>query len=318
MMTEQGVRRSIYEGRVSRLVNRYFFSLLDCAFAPDASEPLAYPPVFILGAPRSGSTLLMQVIKDAFDFGYLSNLHSRWFGCPALAERFILDTPRAVRSNYRSEHGTTSSGYEPAECGQWWYRFFRRHPAYIFEAEIDTAKMRRFRQSLAALTNAFGRPLIFKNLYASFRINAIARFVPEAIFITISRNIVENGHSILEGRYKVFGDYGHWWSMEPPNIGELKALPPHQQVIEQVRQIRSIIDSDLKENRIPLTRRFEVQYEDFCDDPGAIIDELNKFFIANQCPVSRKNYTPTPFKIRNTIRIDEELYRAMALYASKA
>ncbi len=28
------------------------------------------------------STLMMQVITDVFDFGYLSNAHCRYFGCP--------------------------------------------------------------------------------------------------------------------------------------------------------------------------------------------------------------------------------------------
>ena len=35
---------------------------------------LLWPPVFILGAPRSGSTLLYQVLTEAFDFAYLTNL----------------------------------------------------------------------------------------------------------------------------------------------------------------------------------------------------------------------------------------------------
>lgn len=307
----------IYDSRIVRYINRYIFSWLDGAFAPDADEPISYPPVFILGAPRSGSTLLVQVIKDAFDFGYLSNLHCRCFGCPGLAERFILDTPKATRSNYTSDHGITQSGYEPSECGQWWYRFFRREPPYISDADIDSSKMRQFRRSLASLTNAFDRPLIFKNLYASFRINAITRFVPEAIFIITNRNSVDNGHSILETRYKILGEYGRWWSMEPPNVEQLKELPPHEQVIEQIRQIRSIIDRDLDKNGVQLHRRFEVQYEDLCDKPEAVIGDLENFFRGNDCHVLRKNYTPTPFSVRKNVRIDAEIYKAMELYATK-
>lgn len=88
---------------------------------------------------------------------------------------------------------------------------------------------------MAALTNAFGRPILFKNLYAPLRIQAIAHHLPESLFIITHRDEVDNGHSLLEVRKKVFGSYHQWWSMEPPDTESLKRLPAHQQVKEQIR-----------------------------------------------------------------------------------
>ena len=55
----------------------------------DTEEKLEYPPIFIIGAPRSGSTLLYQVLTDYFEVGYISNLHAHFFGSPACLERLL-------------------------------------------------------------------------------------------------------------------------------------------------------------------------------------------------------------------------------------
>ena len=57
-----------------------------------------YPPIFIIGAPRSGSTLLLQAIIEVFDLGYISNCHCNWYGAPALAGSSFTTRNRAKAS----------------------------------------------------------------------------------------------------------------------------------------------------------------------------------------------------------------------------
>ena len=195
-----------YAGRLFSLANRHLLERAETILAPKIDEPLRYPPIFFLGAPRSGSTLAVQVITDALDVGYITNRHCQWFGVPALAEKLFHPIRSRPASDYRSRHGVTQGWHAPAECGEWWYRFFRRKPPYMRLDEVDPAKMRAFRRSVAALTNAFDRPIVFKNLYASLRIQAIAHYLPESLFVVIHRNEVDNGHSLLEARDRVFGN----------------------------------------------------------------------------------------------------------------
>ena len=42
-------------------------------------KALEKPPIFIIGPPRSGSTLLYQVLTSYFDLSYFKNLHSKYY-----------------------------------------------------------------------------------------------------------------------------------------------------------------------------------------------------------------------------------------------
>ncbi len=305
----------IYTRRALLLVNRHILAYLEHFIAPDPNDRLRHPPIFILGAPRSGSTLLVQVITDALDVGYITNRHCCFFGAPVLAERLFNPAFRKPASSYSSEFGSIAGAHAPSECGEWWYRFFRRRPSYVRLQDVDRVKMMRFRQSVAALTNAVDRPILYKNLYASLRIGAIAHYLPESLFIVNHRDEVDNGHSLLETRCRLFGDYERWWSMEPPQSAALKRLPAHQQVIEQIRHIYATIDKDMATAGVQDARRFDVSYEEFCADPKQIIDRLREFLQFNGCPVSVVGSIPSLFERRGEVRIDPALYDSMVKYA---
>ena len=304
-----------YLNRALHIANSRILNHAESIFAPNVSESLSHPPIFFLGAPRSGSTLVVQVITDALDVGYLSNRHAQFFGAPGIAEKIFRPTRIRPSSNYCSNHGTTVGWHAPAESGDWWYRFFRRTPAYVQLDEVDEKKMCAFRRSVAALTNAFERPIIFKNLYASLRIQAIAHYLPESLFIVIHRNEVDNGHSLLETRLKTFGSYESWWSMEPPRVRQLKNLAPHEQVIEQIRHIHETIETDLELSKVHSSRRFNLTYEDFCENPKSKIKEIINFFTWNSCPVAQRKEAPDFFERRKIVRIDKKIYSAMLGYA---
>ncbi len=50
----------------SRLVNACL-SAVEYSLSDDSDHPLSWPPVFIIGAPRTGSTLLYQVLVSTLD-----------------------------------------------------------------------------------------------------------------------------------------------------------------------------------------------------------------------------------------------------------
>ena len=307
-----------YTKRCFAVINRYLLGHIDSFLAPHPSRGLSHPPIFFLGAPRSGSTLAMQVITDALDVGYISNRHCQWFGAPALAEMLFHPIAHRPVSDYRSRYGVTEGWHAPAECGAWWYRVFRRNPSYVKLGDVDQKKMRAFRRSIGSLTNALDRPILFKNLYASLRIQAIAHYLPESLFIVTHRNEVDNGHSLLEVRDRVFGDYQTWWSMEPPEINELKKLPPHEQVIEQIRHIHAVIENDLSNAGVQAERRFDLNFEEFCSDPTELVNRLETFLTSNGCQIHRRMNPPQKFEPREIVRIDRTLYSAMKNYAYRA
>jgi hypothetical protein len=155
----------------------------------------------------------------------------------------------------------------PSECGGFWYRFFRRKPQYVPGEEFDPRQGKKLRAALRALLGAFGRPVLFKNLHCSLRLEPLSAAIPEALFIFIRRDVVDNAHSLLEARREVFGHYAGWWSMEPPQIRTLETLPPEQQVVEQVRSINALVELARKKRRLavlpgPAGERLTIRGED--------------------------------------------------------
>ena len=274
-------------------------------------QPLEQPPVFIVGAPRSGSTLLYQLLVEVFEVGFLSNRHCRLWGSPALVERFARPK-RAASHTYDSTHGGTAGAGAPSECGEYWYRFFRRRPHHVPLAEADPARLRALRASVRGFGAAAGRPLLFKNLFCTLRLEPIAAALPEAAYLLIRRDLVDNAHSILEARKRINGDYAAWWSSEPPEIERLRTLPAEQQAVEQVR----LVEAAAERTRAANPDRFlELRYEDLCSDPRATVDEVEAFLAGFGIQVSRRGIAPERFEPRSGVRIDSPLYERLVAYA---
>ncbi len=291
---------------------------LEVLTSSSAKAELPYPPIFIIGAPRSGSTLLYQVLTDYYDIGYLSNLHCLFFGAPSFLERLFHPLKKRQQSNYRSCHGQTQGWTAPSECGEFWYRFFRRKPQYIPLEEADPQQLGQLRGAVSALVNALGKPVLFKNLNCALRLQPTFKVLPEALFIVTHRQPIDNGHSLLEVRKKVHGNYRTWWSMEPPEIDKLKTLPPHQQVVQQIRQIESLIERDRQ--IIGPNRFMDVQYEEFCRDTYSSIQQLDDFLKGHGVKLEKSigiAAIPSHFKPRQEIRIEQQLYSELVSYVNE-
>lgn len=229
---------------------------------------LRNPPVFIIGAPRSGSTLLYQVLTQRFDFAYLSNLHCLFYGAPSLIERFF-PRQRPNSTTFQSRHGHVRGCLSPSECGEFWYRFFPRKPHYT--PDLEEAKLRQIRKAVATL--AHRKPVLFKNLYCSLRLKPLSKALPEAIFLVTHRNLVDNAHSILKMRRAITGDEREWFAMEPPGTEHLIGRPPIHQAVEQIRKMHAQIELDRP--LVGAGKFLDVDYLELCRDPEAVCQQVN-------------------------------------------
>jgi hypothetical protein len=249
----------------------------------------------VVGAPRSGSTLLYQLLTDRFDVGYLANGHARRPGAPSLVERrrgLVRDRPPELR-DYHSAFGGTAGELGPSECGPFWYRFFPRRPHYISADEFPAASRRQLRAAVGAFVEACGRPVVYKNLVNTARIEAIAAALPEALFIAIHRDLTDNARSILDARMGVTGAYDAWWSVEPPGLERLLQLPAHEQVVEQVRALDALVAR--VEASIGPERVLHLAYEDLCAEPRAQLERIAAFAAAHGCELGDRGEVPATF-----------------------
>jgi LPS sulfotransferase NodH len=296
-----------------RSLRRLNVLLARLAAGSDPSDsPLQHPPLFVVGAPRSGSTLLYQLLVAGFDVTYISNRHCRFHGAPALVERFA--PPRLPSEPYVSSYGRTLGAGAPSECGEFWYRFFRKSPQYVSLAEADPSSLQGLRAAVRALGDASGRPVVFKNLICSLRLMPIGTTLPEALFLFIRRDLLANAESLVASRRAIHGDYGAWWSAEPPGIDRLRALPPHEQVVEQVSAIEHVITADrelLGEDRF-----LELSYEKLCEDARGTLAEIAEFAEARGVTLTRRRDVPERFEPKRS-RIEEPLARQLSEYVRR-
>ena len=285
--------------RVRRTRNRFWHALEVRRGRRWVDETLPYPPIFVVGAPRSGSTLLYQLLTDRFDVGYLANGHARRPGAPSLVERRrgLVRGRRAELGDYRSSYGGTTGELGASECGPFWYRFFPRRPHYVPADAFSTASGRELRAAIGAFVEACGRPVVYKNLYNTARMEAIAAALPEALFIAIHRDLLANARSLLDGRKHVTGGYDNWWSVEPPGIEHLQQLPAHEQVVEQVRALDALVAR--VEASIGPERVLHLAYEDLCADPQAQLERIAAFAAAHDCELGDRGEVPASFPQRD-------------------
>jgi hypothetical protein len=288
---------------------------LECGVLGRGDDPIAHAPIFILGAPRCGSTLMYQVMLDYFDLGYLSNLHCKFFGAPSLAERAFRPCAFRRATSYKSEHGYVSGWSSPSECGDYWYRFFRRRPQYVPLEDAGERSLADLRRSFRAVCSAMGRHIIFKNLLCALRLDPIHEALPESVFVVVRRSWLDTAHSILEARMKLYGDYGRWFSVEPPDVESLRRLPPHEQVVEQIRGVHALIER----GRARAPERFlDVDYESFCANTRGVLERVRDFLEGLGVVLAGDGDVPASFESKRSIRIEGSLYAELEAYLGGA
>lgn len=230
-------------------------------------------PVFILGAPRTGSTFFYQAMIEALGLPYISNFTNAHFTHqPVLG----LTVQRSVQPDmcWTSRYGKTEGVFGPSEgSAVMSYWFGGGHPSQMKSREILPDKRQHFIATMAAASQIFeGRPLLIKNAWNCFRIQSLAELLPKARFVWIRRDIRASALSDLVARYLTKGDPHIWNSATPANVEWLKKLPPWQQVVENQYEFNCAIGdalADLEDNRWRI-----IWYESLRKNPDACISEL--------------------------------------------
>ena len=173
--------------------------------------------------------------------------------------------------------------------------------------------VKRLRNSLERIGRAFGRPLVIKNVMNCGRLQVLAEAFPRALFVEVGRNVVDNAHSILAGKKRIFGSYEPWWSLEPKGFEAYVGGAPEVQVVQQIRLCRQMLADDL-----PAGRWIRVDYEALCCNPGQEFDRVEAFFTGQGVRCSRRKVAefPDAFSRNKEIAIEADLYRRLQEYAA--
>jgi hypothetical protein len=262
---------------------------LFAAHGSEAGDPGA---LFILGAPRTGSTLIYQLMATAFGLPYISNLTNDHFGETPIVG-LALQKSVAAAIQLRSEYGKTKGPWQPSEgsavMGQW---FGGGHPSEIVSARILEGREPHMMATLRAVEAIHGKPLLTKNPWNCFRAPYLVKALPAARFIWIKRDIAAAAQSDLEARYATKGAADGWNSATPANVEALRRLPPVEQVVENQYEFSRAIGDALR--AAAPGRRLDVWYEDLVADPAAALGRIGAWIGLPLADAPQDALTPEP------------------------
>ncbi|MFT7305295.1 MAG: hypothetical protein ACI9P7_000555, partial [Candidatus Azotimanducaceae bacterium] len=194
-------------------------------------------PVFIVGSPRCGSTLLYQAITNQLDVSYINNLTSAFY--MNLISGFKISSliyHDRAHNNFYSRYGTTlAAGLNaPSECGRFWYQWFPREPHFLSDDDVPDEEKTEIQQVISTVLTTFRRPLVLKNLMMGQRIRLLQSMFPNAKYIHCRRSIVENVDALLRARRELKIPDSDWWSVKPKNYREIQTLGEVDRSVMQI------------------------------------------------------------------------------------
>jgi hypothetical protein len=283
---EAAFRRNIELERLLKSLNRTLGPAEENLLATASDLGADHPLVFIMGPLRSGTTLFMQWLASSGIVAYPSNLLSRFYAAPAVGAQIqlLLTDPRY---NFRdeipdftnpvtfdSENGKTIGALAPNEFWYFWRRFlpFGELDWLPDEELFRVVDQAGLRNELTTLTRVYEKPFALKSMILNYNIPFLSAIFEKALFIQIKRDEVTNVASVLDARKRQLGSEDEWYSFKIPEYPQLKELDSIAQSAGQVSFINRAVSKGMATLEAP--RKLLVQYEDFCENPGRVFDEL--------------------------------------------
>ena len=258
-----------------------FFSALNTGLQhialPQQQRRSDLPIVYIVGAPRTGTTLLSQLISRHLDVGYVSNILARFWARPSvgvfLSQAILGDNPDAAPA-FESTHGRTANPAGPHEFGYFWRHWLRldacrtHHLTPEDIASVDAPGLTRALEE--ELLGASGKPFVFKTVVAGFCARFLTQIHPRSLFVYVDRNARDVARSLLRCRMERYGNYHTWWSLKPSTWPFACDTPGEEAALQVTHCCAEILD----ELNSPSVNSIHLTYQDICTDPQGVLERI--------------------------------------------
>lgn len=230
-------------------------------------------PVFVVGLPRSGTTLVYELIVQAFDVAYFTRAYAYSYGLPNITTRMMHRYSRTPVPRYTSNYGRIPGWRSPAENHVFWERWIRSRGQlghYLPPGITSANRLAAARQSVASITAIAGRPFVFKDVYLAMSPVALLEFFPNARIILVERDFDAVCASVLQARMK--HKAGTWWSVRPPFYREMMDKDDVEKTAYQCTRAKQLMDREFA--GIPAANCLRVSYDEICSDPLEVLEHL--------------------------------------------
>ena len=246
------------------------------------------PLIFILASPRAGSTVIYQMLINAFNFFYFSNFINDFFPeYPVIAAALNSMINTRPEVSYKSTYGKTRSQGGPSEASCVFRNWFGgEHPSQTKSRKVIPEKEKHLVLTMKSIIKLTGLPILTKNAWNCFRIQELIRLFPNIHFLWVRRDIRASAISDLEARYRRGGPTV-WNSATTANYREIQKRPYWEQVVEQQYEYNKWVANDLE--AFSHGQYIEVNYEDICGHPKRELERISRYFASQSLPICLRN-----------------------------
>ena len=266
-------------------------------------------PIFFIGMPRSGTTVVFEAFAARRDVAWPSQHLARTPGLPAVAllSRLADLTPALRRSVSRSDQARPwreRLRVGPAEAYSFWERCCGEKFSfdYLLEVEATEAERACLRSAVEKVLLYHGKPRFAAKITGPGRIGYLLSVFPGARFV----HVVRDGRAVVGSLMKV----GFWRERNRMNEpawrgglleGDLEDWRRHGRspLALSAVQWRRVVESTRAEaERLVPDRYAELRYERFVDDPGGTLDQIASF-CGLEPSTSAKDFLQDRFELRD-------------------
>lgn len=240
-------------------------------------DVIKHPFIFVFGLPRSGTTLMSQILAYSLDIGYVNNFIARFWLAPVTGIRlFRILYGNERSSNFQSDYATTKDLTGIHEFGYFWRHWLNKGKMSDItglqkQQQIDWQGLKII---LANMQEEFGKGLCGKNIFGAYHMKELTKLLSKVLFVYIERDPLDTAVSILEARKKYYDDLNLWWSYAPPEYDRIKDLHYKEQIGGQIYYLKRFYDNESR--KIP-GNVLRFQYRQICEEPQSVLDQVKAF-----------------------------------------
>ena len=270
LISQKGTRYLIFYALLHLVLKPFdglFYALLKKKYTDAYNEP---PLIFIIGLPRSGTTILYQYLSYYYDVAYTSNFWSIMPKSGPYLRKILNQKPPNEKKSFYGNGFKMSSVQEGGNIFSQWFTNQQYH--YLEELATNTQKniQNYFNQTYSTAQ----KPILIKNTRNCVRIKALSDSFPNSIFIHIDRDNMEIAKSLYKGRIDLYNDVNKNFTVVPKEWNSIKDLSIEKQISHQVYYLKKNIEEAFEQ--IEGNRVFKIEYEEFCQNPNSIVQRINQ------------------------------------------
>lgn len=275
-----------------------------------------YPLLLIVGPPRSGTSLVHQVLASCLDVTYFTNFNAMFRKSPLSAVRYFQKQFEPGPIAGENLYGNTSGFRGVNDAFHVWNRYLgiERYDAMSSLDESTASEMCEFFKAWTSITS---RPLLNKNNRNLACTTLLSELLPNAHFIGVRRNPIHVAQSLLQAREWVQGNREIGWGLNSIDTSTDKnTMDDVEAVCRQVAANEKLFER--QREAVGKNRWTDVSYEAFCDAPQDVVLEIASVHPSIKLRSSQRIETLLPFVNTNQDRLGQEEVSRIKRYLANA